>query len=158
MVFPVSAVMLKRPAEYDASLEAFSKPIVQLADYELDDSGRMKVRNGGVLAPLYRYPDMTAQVEALFAFIRQTVETELAEELSFLASYDRTKRAMQEVVDLPDRDLDLFIRLCLQNHGKLSRAKRESTFRALRDDEIERLERCVTDGYRSAGTDRAAGG
>jgi hypothetical protein len=99
---------------------------------------------------------MTAQVEALFAFIRQTVETELAEELSFLANYDRTKRAMQEVVDLPDRDLDLFIRLCLQNHGKLSKAKRESTFRALRDDEIERLERCVTDGYRSAGTDRAA--
>jgi hypothetical protein len=156
MVFPVSAVMLKRPAEYDASLEAFSKPIVQLADYELDDSGRMQVRNGGVLAPLYRYPDMTAQVEALFAFIRQTVETELAEELSFLANYDRTKRAMQEVVDLPDRDLDLFIRLCLQNNGKLSKAKRESTFRALRDDEIERLERCVMDGYRSAGTDRTA--
>jgi hypothetical protein len=156
MVFPVSAVMLKRPAEYDASLEAFSKPIMQLADYELDDSGRMKVRNGGVLAPLYRYPDMTAQVEALFEFIRQTVETELAEELSFLANYDRTKRAMQEVVDLPDRDLDLFMRLCLQNHGKLSKAKRESTFRALRDDEIERLERCVTDGYRSVGTDRAA--
>ena len=156
IVFPVSAVMLKRPAEYDASLEAFSKPIMQLADYELDDSGRMKVRNGGVLAPLYRYPDMTAQVEALFAFIRQTIETELAEELSFLANYDRTKRAMQEVVDLPDRDLDLFIRLCLQNHGTLSRAKRESNFRALRDDEIERLERCVTDGYRSAGMDRAA--
>jgi hypothetical protein len=38
----------------------------------------------------------------------------------------------------------------------LSKAKRESTFRALRDDEIERLERCVTDGFRSAGTDRAA--
>lgn len=50
MVFPVSAVMLKRPAEYDASLEAFSKPITQLADYELDDSGRMMVRNGAVLA------------------------------------------------------------------------------------------------------------
>jgi hypothetical protein len=155
MVFPVSAVMLKQPAEYDASLEAFSRPIVQRADYELDESGRMEVRNGGVLAPLYRYPDMTAQVEALFAFIRQTVETELAEELAFLVSYDRTKRAMQEVVDLPDRDLDLFIRLCLRNHGKLSRSKRESTFRGLRDDEIERLERCVTDGYRSAGVDRA---
>lgn len=156
MVFPVSAVMLKRPAEYDASLEAFSKPITRLADYELDDSGRMMVRNGAVLAPLYRYPDMTAQVEALFAFIEQTVETELPAELSFLVNYDRTKRAMQEVVDLPDRHLDLFIRLCLQNHGRLSQAKRESTFRALRDDEIERLEQCVMDGYGSTGVAGAA--
>jgi hypothetical protein len=112
----------------------------------------MTVRNGGVLAPLYRYPDMTAQVEALFAFIEQTVETELAEELSFLANYDRTKRAMQEVVDLPDRDLDLFIRVCLQNQGRLSKAKRDSTFRALRDDEVAQLERCVSDGYGSAGS------
>ena len=152
MVFPVSAVMLKRPSEYDASLEAFSKPILRLADYELDDSGCMTVRNGDALAPLYRYPDMTAQVEVLFAFIEQTVETELAEELSFLASYDRTKRAMQDVVDLPDRDLDLFIRLCLQNNGKLSRAKRESTFKLLRDGEIAQLERCVSDGYETAGS------
>jgi hypothetical protein len=55
---------------------------------------------------------------------------------------------MQKVVDLPDRDLDLFIRLCLQNNGSLSQAKRDSTFMALRDDEVERLERCVADGYR----------
>ena len=96
-----------------------------------------------------RYPDMTAQVESLFAFIEQTIETELIEELSFLASYDRTKHAMQKVVDLPDRDLDLFIRLCLQNNGSLSQAKRDSTFMALRDDEVERLERCVADGYRA---------
>ncbi len=91
-------------------------------------------------------------VEALFAFIEQTVETELVEELSFLASYDRTKRAMQEVVDLPDRDLDLFVRVCLQNQGKLSEAKRDSTFRALKDDEVAQLERCVSDGYGSAGS------
>jgi hypothetical protein len=38
----------------------------------------------------------------------------------------------------------LFIRLCLQNHSKLWKSKRESTFRALRHDEIDRLERCST--------------
>lgn len=78
---------------------------------------------------------MTAQVESLFAFIEQTIETELIEELSFIAS--------------DDRDLDLFIRLCLQNNGSLSKAKRDSTFMILRDDEVERLERCVADGYRA---------
>lgn len=78
---------------------------------------------------------MTAQVESLFAFIEQTIESELVEELSFIAS--------------DDRDLDLFIRLCLQNNGSLSKAKRDSTFMILRDDEVERLEKCVADGYRA---------
>jgi hypothetical protein len=54
----------------------------------------------------------------------------------------------------------LFIRLCLQNHSELPKSKRESTFRALRHDEIDRLERCLREdlpeGYRSAGIGRAA--
>jgi hypothetical protein len=82
-----------------------------------------------------RYPDMTPQVEPLFVFIQQTIKTELIEELSFITS--------------DNRDLDLFIRLCLQNNGSLSKAKRDSTFMALRDDEVDRLERCVADGYRA---------
>jgi hypothetical protein len=32
-----------------------------------------------------RYIDMTAQVEALFSFIKKTIDTELVEELNFLA-------------------------------------------------------------------------
>ena len=52
--------------------------------------------------------------------------------------------------------MGLFIGLCLQNHSKLPKSKRESTFHALRHDEIDRLERCFTEGYRSAGIDHAA--
>ena len=36
---------------------------------------------------------------------------------------ERTERGLQEVVDIPDRRLDLFIRLCLQNKGRLAKAK-----------------------------------
>lgn len=146
VIFPVSAVMLKQPAAYDASLEAFSRPILGLVEYTLDDDGRMTVHNdAGVW---YRYPDMTVQVESLFSFIEQTIETELVEELVFLASYDKTKRSMQEIVDMPDRDIDLFMRFCIQNNGKLSQRKRESQFKSLTDGEIERLERAVAEGYR----------
>jgi len=42
------------------------------------------------------------------------------------------------VADLPDRETDLFIRLCLQNTGRMSQAKRTSAFAALSDDEVER--------------------
>ncbi len=145
LMFPVSAAMLKKPGEYDASLEAFSKPLMPLVEYELDDEGRMTVHND--TAVWYRFIDMTPQAEALFAFIEKTIETELVEELSFLANYDRTKAAIQEIVDMPDRQIDLLIRFCLQNHGQLSARKRASHFDALTDDEIALMEQAVQAAY-----------
>jgi len=37
IMFPISAVMLKNLGDYDASLEAFSHPLLQLIDYQLDE-------------------------------------------------------------------------------------------------------------------------
>ncbi len=45
IMFPVSASMLKNPADYDASLEAFSRPLMSLVEYSLDEDGRMTVEN-----------------------------------------------------------------------------------------------------------------
>ena len=67
IMFPVSAVMLKNPADYDASLEAFSRPLLQLIDYRLDEMGQMTVEND--TACWYRYMDMTPQAEALYEFV-----------------------------------------------------------------------------------------
>ena len=144
-MFPVSAAMLKNPSEYDASLEAFSRPLMALVDYILDDEGRMTVQND--VAKWYAYIDMTAQAEALFRFIERTVVTELIEELTFLENYDQTKRAIQEIVDLPDRQIDLFIRFCLQNNGRLSSRKRASHFDVLTDEEVQQMEEAVCTAY-----------
>ena len=95
----------------------------------------------------YRYIDMTPQSEALFRFIEQTIETDLVEELTFLENYDKTKTAIQSIVDLPDRQIDLFIRFCLQNNGRLSNSKRASHFRALSEDEIVGMERALHSYY-----------
>lgn len=145
IMFPVSAAMLKNPSEYDASLEAFSRPLMALVDYILDDEGRMTVQND--VAKWYAYIDMTAQAEALFRFIERTVVTELIEELTFLENYDQTKRAIQEIVDLPDRQIDLFIRFCLQNNGRLSSRKRASHFDVLTDEEVQQMEEAVCTAY-----------
>jgi Fic/DOC family len=147
IMFPVSAVMLKKMDEYDASLEAFSKPLMPLVDYTLDDQGRMKVTND--TTDFYRYIDLTAQAEALFAFIRETIEVELVEELRFLVNYDKTKRAIQEVVDMPDRMIDLFIRCCFQNRGKLAQRKREDLFKMLNDQEVVRMEDAIRQAQES---------
>jgi hypothetical protein len=82
--------MLKNPADYDASLEVFSRPLMPLVEYTLDEDGRMTVQNE--TAVWYRYMDMTPQAEALFRFIEQTIDTELAGELAFIANYDKTKK------------------------------------------------------------------
>lgn len=145
LMFPVSASMLHHPGDYDASLEAFSRPLMPLVQYTLDEEGRMTVQND--TARWYRYMDLTPQAEALFRFIEQTIETELAGELAFLARYDRAKRAIRSLVDMPDRQMDRFIRLCVQNHGRLSGTKRLSHFAGLSDDEVAGMEGAVQAAY-----------
>jgi len=147
IMFPVSASILKNPDEYDVSLEAFSRPLMALVEYVLDEDGRMTVQND--TARWYAYIDMTPQAEALFRFIEQAIDTELVEELSFLTKYDDTKKAIQGVVDMPDRQIDLFIRFCLQNNGRLSARKRGSHFDFLSDDEVARMEQAIQTAYGS---------
>jgi hypothetical protein len=144
-MFPVSAAMLKNLVDYDASLETFSRPLMALVEYSLDEEGRMTIQNDTVR--WYSYIDMTPQAEALFRFIEQTIDTELVEELVFLANYDETKRAIQEIVDMPDRQIDLLIRFCLQNNGRLSTRKRASHFDSLSEDEIARIEQAIRSVY-----------
>lgn len=147
IMFPVSASMLKNPTGYDASLEAFSRPLMELVEYTIDEDGRMTVQNDTVR--WYAYMDLTEQTKALFQFIQQTIDTELVEELSFLANYDEAKGAIQDVIDMPDRLVDLLIRFCLQNSGRLSIRKRESHFDFLSDEEVTRLERIIQNVYGS---------
>lgn len=145
VIFPVSAVMLQDRQAYDAALEAFSNELLPLIDYAIDREGRLTVKNE--TARFYRYLDMTAQAEALFSFIERVVETDLVAEIDFLRNYDEAKAAIQGVVDLPDRLIDLFIRLCLQNQGILSTAKRNSHFGMLADDEVARMQKSVREIY-----------
>ena len=146
VIFPVSAAMLNSPEDYDASLEAFSKRLMSLVDYTLDGAGRLTVHNE--TEPWFRCIDFTAQAEALFGFLAQTIDRELEPELAFLANYDEAKSAIQDIVDMPDQRIDLFIRFCQQNLGQLSRRKRESHFAMLSDAEVAAMEQAVKSAWR----------
>jgi Fic family protein len=145
MVFPVSATMLKHAKDYDASLEAFSRLVLPQVQYSLDHEGKMLVHND--TANLYRYMDMTAQTEALSSFIEITIHEELTTELEFLRHYDTAKRMLRNIVDIPDRQMDLFMSLCVQSKGKISAAKRASQFGMLTDVEITAMENAVRIGF-----------
>jgi hypothetical protein len=50
---------------------------------------------------------------------------------------------------MPDRLIDVFIRLCIENKGRLSRNKRRSLFAKLTDEEISRMEACVSQAFKN---------
>ncbi|MFC2144736.1 Fic family protein [Actinomycetota bacterium] len=145
VIFPVSAVMLKNPTDYDTSLEAFSNRLMPLVEYSIDEEGHLTVHNDTAI--WYRYIDMTSQAEALFHIIEKTIDEELKNELEFLANYDKTKKAIQEIVDMPDNKIDLFIRFCLQNRGRLSKKKYMSSFDFLTEEEVLLLEEAIQTNY-----------
>jgi len=149
IVFPVSAAMLRQMDKYDETLECFSRPLLERIEYRLNPRGEMTVLTE--TADFYRYPDMTRIAERLFEFVEATIEGELVGELDFLARHDRIKRGLQEIVDMPDRRLDLFIRLCLQNKGRLAKDKR-GQFAGLTDDEVAAMETVVQARTRGGST------
>jgi hypothetical protein len=95
----------------------------------------------------YRYIDMTAQTEALFLLVERVIETDLVQELDFLRNYDAAKSALQAIVDMPDRLIDLFIRLCLQNKGVLSAPKRKNHFSMLTDEEVAQMQQAIKESH-----------
>jgi len=140
LIFPVSATMLKQIARYDEVLESFSKPLMEHVEYTLSSEGEMKVLNQtGVY---YRYIDMTFFAERLFEFVRDTIEKELKGELDFIIWYDELLKSLREIVDMPDRKIDLFIKLCIQNKGRIASGKRK-IFEKLTDSEISHMEKTI---------------
>jgi hypothetical protein len=141
VVAPVSAVMVADRGSYDRALETFSKPLLELVEYELNEDGWLTVK--GQTASYYRYIDFSDIAEALYGWLERAIREDLMGELDFLVGIERTREAMRAVVDLPDRLADLFIKVCLQNGKTLSATKRGRHFNMLTDDEVSRLEAAV---------------
>jgi len=140
VVFPVSAVILRRRKDYEAVLETISRLVNPLVEYRMDENDRMTVTNDTI--DLYRYPDLTPHAELLYECIAETVEKDWPQELRFLTSFDAAFRAVQRIVDMPDAKISLIIRLVMQNGGRLSNGKRE-LFSFLTDAEIQSIEEAI---------------
>ena len=141
-LFPISAAIARNPKKYDKVLETFSAPLMKLVTkYKVNDIGEMTVQED--TSDYYRYIDFTPIVEYLYECVDRTIAIDLSEELNFLASYDQIKRLCQEIVDMPDQRIDLFIKCVRQNNGSLSAKKRESHFKMLTLQEISRMEEII---------------
>jgi hypothetical protein len=143
LVFPVSAVMLREIGEYKRVLESYSRPLLPLIEWRHTPQGNVEILND--TADFYRYFDATRHAEFLYHCVDTTIERDLPEEVAYLEAYDRFLEGMREIVDMPQRTLDLLHRFLHQNGGRLSQRARAREFNALTDDEAARVERLYQD-------------
>ena len=117
-------------------------PLMNLiTDFTLKDNGELVVHQD--TRSYYQHIDMTAIAEYLYACVKQTIETDFALELEYLVTYDTLKSVLQDIVDMPNNLVDLFIKCSVQNKGTLSPRKRKRYFNMLSDDEVKQLEDAV---------------
>jgi Fic family protein len=140
ILFPISAAIVRDERGYERALETFSRPIADFIDFGWTENRQITVRNQ--TSQLYRYYDATPLVEFLYQKVEETVHKDLKEELEFVAVFDAAYASVREIVDMPNRKASLFISLCLQNNGNLSKRKR-ALFAELSDAEVTSLEDAV---------------
>jgi hypothetical protein len=140
LLFPVSAAIVRDRKTYDAALETFSNAIMPFIDWHWTAGQEIVVDNDTDL--LYRYFDATPLAEFLYDKVAETIRKDLREELDFVAVYDAALSAVQDIIDMPDRRASLFVRLCLQNGGRLAKGKRD-LFKEITDDELTALQNAI---------------
>jgi len=137
ILLPVSAAILRQKAEYERVLESFSRPQLNAIQWDYLPDQSIQVHNE--TAHLYRFFDATPQVEFLFARAAEAIQTDLVEEAEFLQNFDQAMAAVRAVVDMPDKRATLLVKMCLENHGRLSRRKRDH-FEELTEIELEKIQ------------------
>jgi len=141
VIFPVSATMLNHMYEYDGCLESFSKSIMPLIDFVSDENASVQVRNE--TKNLYRYFDATHLAEYLYGCIDATIDGELKGELETVSAFAQARKAIEAAFDLSEKHKNLFLKLCWQGNGRVSKAKRKSHFSQYTDDELDAMQRSV---------------
>jgi hypothetical protein len=143
VVFPVSAVMLDRIADYKAVLETYSTRLLPCIRWRPTPKHNVEVLNE--TADFYRYFDATPHAEFLYSCVARTIDDDLPREAEFLRRHDRFRNDVTQIVDMPDRLLDLLFRFLQQNHGTLSKRARENEFVALTAEEVRHIEAIFSD-------------
>jgi hypothetical protein len=140
LIIPVSAHMLNNIQDYDNILEHYSKPLMERIKYNQKDAGEIEVTNADEVEDYFRYPDLTEHCIYLAATIHATLKEDMPNELVFIQRYDEVKKALQYIVDMPDKEINFMILFLHQNNGIFPKRRREH-FDKLTDEEILQMQR-----------------
>jgi Fic family protein len=148
LVIPISAHMLQHMSEYDMALESYSKPLSQRVKFSILENGDLRIDNSDEVCSYYRYPDLTSQSEYLAKAIFSTIQEDLFEELYFLQRYDELKKEIQQLIDMPDKQLSNFIMYLHQNKGIFPN-RRKKQFEETTEEELVAVEKIYKEIFNS---------
>jgi hypothetical protein len=150
--FPVSAAILDKIEEYRDVLESYSGRLLPVISWESTDKGNVNVLND--TADFYRFFDATPHAEFLYACVRKTIEDDLPNEALHLQNFDRFRAAIESMLDMPERTLNILLGFLRQNGGRLSRRAREAEFAELTADEVAKIEHLYAASFGAGATPR----
>ena len=149
VVFPISAVILRRLADYQAVLESYSAQLLPFIDWRPTPDCNVEVLND--TANYYRYFDATTHAGFLYGCVEQTVEHDLPDEVRFLEAFDRFAAGVKEIIEMSDRQIGRLRGFLEQGNGSLSNRAREREFEVLTDVEAARIETLYAELFKSTG-------
>lgn len=138
IIFPISSSILDHITDYGLVLESYSKPLLELIEWEETENYNVQVINQ--TKDYYRFFDATKQAEFLFDCVKDTVERIIPDEIKYLANYDEFKNFIDEEFEMPDKMVSLLARFLEQNQGVLSKRAKEKEFGALSEREVDQIE------------------
>jgi len=134
MILPVSSLITSDPAErhrYDQILDEVSRPLMQslagLYEFETtqttyaDGTRSNFVFHGEDNAKhTWRLLDLTNHVVYLAYVLDRTIREDMREESLYIRNHSQARKAIKEIVEMPDVQIDRVIRSVESNQGKLS--------------------------------------
>ncbi len=134
VILPVSAVITDDPGErraYDRVLDQVSKPLMQHVREHAEFASTRTSYPDGVVSnfvfknpdqarPLWRYPDLGPHVVFMSNVINRTITEQMREESRYLRRHIQARKAIKDIVEMPDPQADRILRSIEQNKGDLS--------------------------------------
>jgi len=145
VIYPVSAVILERIEDYRKTLESYSKRLLPIIEWKPTEDMNIEVLNE--TGDFYRYFDATPHVEFLYECVKQTVKSDLPNEVEFLKLYDLFKDRVETYIEMPDDLINLLFHFLKQNQGSLSKRGKTKEFSMLKQNEVENIEGIYQDVF-----------
>ena len=139
IIFPVSASILERIADYRKVLESYSQPLLEFIVWKKTPNNNVEVLNDTI--DYYRYFDATFLAEFLFECVDYTINKIIPAEVAYLQKYDAMKAWLDDTFQMPDNMVALLIRFMEQSNGTFSKRTREKEFKNLTDQEAREIEK-----------------
>jgi hypothetical protein len=144
VVIPISAVIMKNIPEYHKVLTQFSRPALDLWEYQRGEARPYILKQAP--SRTYRFFEADREVNFVHEMLAQAVRFEIPAELAFLSGYDEAITTVDREFDLPQKDVGVLVRSIRSNGFALSKGRRKQ-YPHVPDAVLERIVEIVKNSF-----------